>query len=180
MGHQMTTSENTDYLRSTTDQMTMEKNHKMDTIKQGIKGDRFKHAVVCGACGVRLHFKAKKRAKYNYMAYVCKHTHREWVFHDYLCVKLRKIKEAIKDYVYKKEKDEVLNLNRGGHKFNDENALINIKTHSSQRDNSRLRPIKKTTPKKGDHNYNLDENDFAVREDSVSSRASRNSFEYSF
>ena len=61
-------------------------------------------AIVCGACGVQLKFKASKRHKYNYIGYVCKHTGREYIFHDYLCVKLRKIKEAIKDYVYMYEK----------------------------------------------------------------------------
>lgn len=63
--------------------------------------------VVCSACGNRMKFKKKNAKKYNYMGYKCTYVDnhgdeqvQELIFHDYLCVKLRKIKEAIKEYVF--------------------------------------------------------------------------------
>eukprot|EP01084_Bolivina_argentea_P006952 13123_1 len=139
-----------DYLRTNTDTGD---GVNIANLKFGLGGAGNKgNVTVCGACGVKLQFKAKYRNKYNYMGYICRRTKREWIFHDYLCVKLRKIKEAIKDYVYFCEKDENINVE-------DENALINIDTNVSQKRQSRMRPNKKTTPKKGDHNYNLNQNE---------------------
>lgn len=155
-----------DYLRSSTTTQTI--NDRVGTaLRRGLGTAEKAGTRVCGACGVKLKFKPNKRSKHNYKGYICRHTHREWVFHDHLCVKLRKIKEAIKVYVYDQEKEENPNVE-------DENALINIETNSSQKQNSRCRPIRKTTPRKGDHNYNTQE----VEEESQSSRA-QESIEYS-
>eukprot|EP01084_Bolivina_argentea_P096399 173323_1 len=112
----------------------------------------FKSAgLVCGACGLalKLKHKKKKQKSSSFIGYKCDETAREWIFHDYVCVKLRRIKEAIKDYVFEKEKEE-------NQTVEDENALIKIETSASQKGSHRLKPIRKTTPKKGDHNYKGD------------------------
>merc|ERR1712228_60344 len=164
----------TDYLRSSTVEYDGKAKKRNNFIPGKIGGD--KAIVVCSACGVRLKFnrKKKKKNKYNYVGF--KYKRREYIFHDYVCVKLRKLKEAIKDYVFAKEKDEV--MNKG--KFEDENALINIEMNPSQKENLRMRPTKKTTPRQGDHNYNVDANE-QDREASMSSAArSAEDFEWSF
>ena len=75
--------------------------------------------VVCSACGNRLEFKKQNAEKYNYMGFMCKYEDSELVFHDYLCVKLRKIKEAIREFVFLQEMEENKDIEL-------ENALINI------------------------------------------------------
>lgn len=163
-----------DYLRNNTQSMGGDMADRMGGFVKGLGNNKQGSRVVCGACGLPLKFKAKKRHQYSYMGFKCATTRREWIFHDYLCVKLRKIKEAIRHYVFEQEKEE--------HNINTDdpnaviNALINIETSSSQKAHKTHRPIKRTTPKKGDHNYNTDVQ--SDHEDSHSSKM-RESIEYS-
>ena len=109
----------------------------------GLGGGANEVKVVCSACGNRLKFKKKNAKKYNYMGFCCKYedSHNEeqeveLVFHDYLCVKLRKIKEAIKEYVFLQEKEENKDIEL-------ENALINIEETGTSKENPKMRPKRK-------------------------------------
>eukprot|EP00485_Elphidium_margaritaceum_P010787 CAMPEP_0202689798 /NCGR_PEP_ID=MMETSP1385-20130828/4982_1 /ASSEMBLY_ACC=CAM_ASM_000861 /TAXON_ID=933848 /ORGANISM="Elphidium margaritaceum" /LENGTH=1408 /DNA_ID=CAMNT_0049344987 /DNA_START=72 /DNA_END=4298 /DNA_ORIENTATION=+ len=110
-------------------------------------GGQDKQQVICNACGIRLKFGKRRRSKgkdplsgYNFKGFACGRTQKEWIFHDNLCVKLRKIKEAIRRFVYEKEKEEDVNAQ-------DENILINIETNASIRYASSFKPHHKTTAK---------------------------------
>ena len=165
-----------DYLRNNTQSVGGDISDRMGGFVKGLGNNKQGTRVVCGACGLPLKFKAKKRHQTYYMGFKCATTRREWIFHDYLCVKLRKIKEAIRNYVFEQEKEE--------HNINTDdpnaviNALINIETNSSQKPHKTHRPIPKTTPRKGDHNYNTDGDVLSDKEDSHSSKM-RESIEYS-
>ena len=170
-----------DYLRSNTQSVGGDISDKLGggvAFVKGLGQSSKNSIVVCAACGNRIKFKRKKKHKDAFMGFVCKTTHREWIFHDYLCVKLRKIKEAIKTYVFNQEKDEA-----GHQKIEDENALINIETSASSSNHkhrAKRRPVRRTTPRKGDHNYrgDNDKGNEATREDSGAS-SMRESIEYS-
>ena len=109
--------------------------------------------IVCSGCGLKLKFKAKHRDRDNFIAYHCEKTNKFYVFHDHVCVQLRKIKEAIRTYVFQKEREE------NPDESDVESQFINIDVDEHVKSNQRNKPRHFTTPKQGDFNYkdNTDE-----------------------
>ena len=56
--------------------------------------------VFCQGCGLELHLNTGKSTDRYWSGYKCKTTKKEVIFHGRLCVKLRRIKELIRDTVY--------------------------------------------------------------------------------
>ena len=75
---------------------------KLKTMRRYKAMQEGKKKYVCSGCGVKLKFKKKKFLKNSksWRGYFCRETHREFIFHNRLCVKFRKAKEWIRDAVH--------------------------------------------------------------------------------
>ncbi|ETO27212.1 hypothetical protein RFI_09918 [Reticulomyxa filosa] len=123
---------------------------KFDALTALGNQDKSEKPISCSGCGVRLKFKKKTREKDCFMAYKCDKTNKHYIFHDYLCVKLRIMKEAIRQYVFKME----VPSNASMDKDTLEGALIGIDVDDGGlKRSNRAKPQNFTTPRRGDFNY---------------------------
>ncbi|ETO14202.1 hypothetical protein RFI_23171, partial [Reticulomyxa filosa] len=103
------------------------------------------------------------RDKDCFMAFKCEKTSKIYVFHDYLCVKLRRMKEAIRRYVFNMEMNDSTAMDRESL----EAVFISIDVDENVKQNSYARPQRFTTPRRGDHNYTSEEKEVEEDDDDI-------------
>ncbi|ETO26696.1 hypothetical protein RFI_10438 [Reticulomyxa filosa] len=123
--------------------------------------DRGEKGLVCAGCGLEIKFKKKNREKDCFMAYKCDKIDKTFLFHDFLCVKLRKMKEAIRFYVFRAEVTDSTMLDPESLRA----AFIGIDVDANMQKNPRVKPQYFTTPRRGDHNYSSTEKEDEEEED---------------